>query len=192
MFRTSSVPIIRGYPLYTRQLVRFVQGMWPLPSRVRLERHINTVRLSALHTGHLYPQEMSVVLISFSEAGRIKSMKNPNDPIGNRMRNLPAYSAVPQPTAPPCTSFLLYSDFVILKPGLRYALLNWHMLFYSRPGLASNAEPSEHQTTLLIDRGGGRVLIFYKSSRVTRTATSSHYKGAAKCTSLRVNLFSSL
>jgi hypothetical protein len=37
MFRASSVPIIRSYLLYTRQLVRFVQVMWPLPSKVRLE-----------------------------------------------------------------------------------------------------------------------------------------------------------
>ena len=28
-------------------------------------------------------------------------MKNSNDTIGNRTRDLPAYSAVPQPTAPP-------------------------------------------------------------------------------------------
>ena len=34
-------------------------------------------------------------------AGRIKSMKNPNDPIGNRTHDLPACSAVPQPNAPP-------------------------------------------------------------------------------------------
>jgi len=31
------------------------------------------------------------------------SMKNSNDTIRNRTRNLPACSAVPQPTAPPCT-----------------------------------------------------------------------------------------
>ena len=37
MFRASSVPIIRGYLLYTRQLVPFMQVMWLLPSRVRLE-----------------------------------------------------------------------------------------------------------------------------------------------------------
>jgi len=37
MFRASSVPIIRSYPLYTRQLVRFMHAMWPLPSRDRLE-----------------------------------------------------------------------------------------------------------------------------------------------------------
>jgi hypothetical protein len=29
------------------------------------------------------------------------SMKNSNDTIGKRTRNLPAYSAVAQPTAPP-------------------------------------------------------------------------------------------
>jgi hypothetical protein len=34
-------------------------------------------------------------------AGRIMSMKNLNDTIGNRSRDLPASSAVPQPTAPP-------------------------------------------------------------------------------------------
>ena len=34
-----------------------------------------------------------------SAAGRIMSMKNSNDIIGNRTRDLPACSAVPQPTA---------------------------------------------------------------------------------------------
>jgi hypothetical protein len=32
MVRASSVPIIRSYLLYARQLVRFMQVMWPLPS----------------------------------------------------------------------------------------------------------------------------------------------------------------
>jgi hypothetical protein len=36
-----------------------------------------------------------------SAAGRIKSTKNSNDAIGNRTRDLPACSAVPQSTAPP-------------------------------------------------------------------------------------------
>jgi len=35
-----------------------------------------------------------------SAAGRIMSMKNSNDNIGNRTRDLPACSAVPQPTEP--------------------------------------------------------------------------------------------
>ena len=41
------------------------------------------------------PQDHSV-------AGRIMSMKNSNDTIGNRTRDFPACSAVPQLTAPPC------------------------------------------------------------------------------------------
>ena len=36
-----------------------------------------------------------------SAGGRIMSMKNSNDTIGNRTRDLLACSAVPQPTAPP-------------------------------------------------------------------------------------------
>ena len=38
-----------------------------------------------------------------SAAVKITSTKNPNDPIGNRPRYIPAYSAVPQSTAPPRT-----------------------------------------------------------------------------------------
>ena len=35
-------------------------------------------------------------------AGRIMSMKSSNDTIGNQTHNLPACSAMPQPTAPMC------------------------------------------------------------------------------------------
>jgi len=38
-----------------------------------------------------------------SAAGRIMSMKNSSDSIGNRTRDLPACTAVRQPTAPPRT-----------------------------------------------------------------------------------------
>jgi hypothetical protein len=38
VFRTSSVPIIRSYLPYARQLVRFMQAMWPLPSGDKLEQ----------------------------------------------------------------------------------------------------------------------------------------------------------
>jgi len=39
--------------------------------------------------------------LGHSAAGGIVSMKNSNDTIGNRTRDLPACSAVPQPTATP-------------------------------------------------------------------------------------------
>ena len=40
MFRASSVPIIRSYQLYTWQLVRFMQVMWPfLPDSPRKRPH---------------------------------------------------------------------------------------------------------------------------------------------------------
>jgi len=49
MFRASSVPIIRSYLLYTRQLVRFTQVMWTFPSTVRLEL---SSTLTLLGSGH--------------------------------------------------------------------------------------------------------------------------------------------
>jgi len=59
--------------------------------------HMKVVRLSALRTGRLYSPEsipgthFSYWLIrpqSHSEAGRIMSMKNSSDPIGNRAREI--------------------------------------------------------------------------------------------------------
>jgi len=61
---------------------------------------------SALLTGRLYPEEHSPdTHYSYrlsrpqrhSTAGRIMSMKNYNDTIGNRTRDLPTCGAVPQP-----------------------------------------------------------------------------------------------
>ena len=37
-------------------------------------------------------------------------MKNSNDVIGNQIRNLPACSAVPQPTVPPRAPFYMCGD----------------------------------------------------------------------------------
>jgi len=71
---------------------------------------MKVIRLSALRTGHLYASEdissnyFSQRLSqpeSHSAAGRIMSMKNSNNTNGNRTRDLPACSTVPQPTAPP-------------------------------------------------------------------------------------------
>jgi hypothetical protein len=50
-----------------------------------------------------------------SAAGRAKSMKNLKDPIGNRNRDLPTCSAVPQPTAlPPTPSVRYYRQINVL------------------------------------------------------------------------------
>ena len=69
---------------------------------------------SALCTGRLYrPENIPGTRICYrlnetqdhSAAGRIVSMNaNSIDNIGNRIRDLPACSAVPEPTAPPRTS----------------------------------------------------------------------------------------
>jgi len=72
--------------------------------------HMKVASLSALHTGRLYPQG-NIHGTHFcyrlsrpkghSRAGKTISMKNSNDTIGNRTRDLAACSPVPQPTAPP-------------------------------------------------------------------------------------------
>jgi len=70
---------------------------------------MKVVRLSALRTGRLYrPGNIPGTHFCYrlnrpqnhSPAGRIKSMKNHKDPIGNGISDLPGCSAVPQPTAP--------------------------------------------------------------------------------------------
>jgi hypothetical protein len=61
------------------------------------------VRLSAPLNDHLYLQDIFLALITvktLSAVGRIKSLKNSNDTIGNRHK-LGVFSAVPEPTAPP-------------------------------------------------------------------------------------------
>jgi hypothetical protein len=72
-------------------------------------RHMKVVRLSALHTGRLYPlgnnpgTHFCARLSStrgHSATERIMSMKNSNNTIGKRNRDLTACSAMPQPTAP--------------------------------------------------------------------------------------------
>jgi hypothetical protein len=52
MFRASSVPIIRSYLLYARQLVRFMQVIWPLPRTVRLELSSNLTPRQRPHNLH--------------------------------------------------------------------------------------------------------------------------------------------
>jgi len=75
---------------------------------------MKVVSLSAQSSGCTYPEEIFLVLISVrgcqpqghSAAGKIVSITNSKDTIGNRTRDLPACSAVPQPTAPPLYGIL--------------------------------------------------------------------------------------
>jgi hypothetical protein len=64
------------------------------------------VSLSPLRTHRLLPPGRLMVLISvkrlrrpqsYSAAGRIRSIEKSNDLIGNRTRDLPTFSVVPQP-----------------------------------------------------------------------------------------------
>jgi len=71
--------------------------------------YIKVARLSALSTGHLKTMDIFIVLISVkrlsrpqghSMAGKIMSMKISSNAISNRIRDPPACSEVPHPTAP--------------------------------------------------------------------------------------------
>ena len=77
--------------------------------------------MSALHTDRLDLPERSLALIyikrlsrpqGLNEAGRIRSMKNLKDPIGNPTRDLPGLSSVPEPTALPRIPTCRYEDDV--------------------------------------------------------------------------------
>ena len=70
--------------------------------RFQDSRHMKVARLSALRTGTHFCQRLSRPQ-GHSVARRNMSMKNSNDTIGDRIRDLPACSAMLQPTAPPRT-----------------------------------------------------------------------------------------
>ena len=74
--------------------------------RFQDNRHMQVVRLSAIRTGRLYPKKYSwhsFLLEAEASPGTIvkPQLKNYIDTIGNRTRQLPVHSAVPQSAAPP-------------------------------------------------------------------------------------------
>jgi len=126
---------------------------------------MKVVRLSALRTGLFYPpgnipgtrfcQSLSQPQ-GHSAAGRIMSMKNSNDTIGNRTPDIRTCSAVPQPTAPPRASskenkkkkFFLYT-WNHMGSGVIVGRNNNYKSSFSRHGrLCSGkifAEPTEYK-----------------------------------------------
>jgi len=64
-------------------MVKVKHSLWVKAPRFQDRLHVKVVRFSALRTD------------------RLTSMKNSSDPTRSRARDLPACSAVPQPTAPP-------------------------------------------------------------------------------------------
>ena len=98
------------------KLPRYRTGPWG-SWRLRLlefldNRHMKVVRLSApTHRPSLPTRKIPGTHFcyrlsrpqSHNATGRIKSLKNSSDSMGNRTRDLPVCSAVPQPTAPPRT-----------------------------------------------------------------------------------------
>jgi hypothetical protein len=90
------------------------------------------VRFSALRTGSLYPPE-NIPATYFcyrlsqphchSAAGRIISIKNSSDTIGNRTRDLPACSAVSKPTALPRAHTQQYVHIITLTT---ISIYTWH------------------------------------------------------------------
>ena len=89
------------------QALRFHEFEAPRFQHIRL---MKVVRLSAICTGHFYLQKTFLVLISVRGWVNPRALVRPeglcqwkksSDTIGNRTRDLPACSAVPQPTTPP-------------------------------------------------------------------------------------------
>jgi len=62
-------------------------------------------------------------------------MKNSNDTIGNRIRDLPACSAVPQPTAPPRASYrIIPTSINVINTNNLYS--SWFVMGHTKFGTA--------------------------------------------------------
>jgi hypothetical protein len=86
-------------------------------------QHMKVVRLSALPPAAFTPGNIPGTHFCYrmsrpqghSATETIMSMKNSNDTIGNRTRDLPACNAVPQPTAPPRWIHILLKLIYIIE-----------------------------------------------------------------------------
>jgi hypothetical protein len=91
-----------------QSLCRSIQGLRvPRGGALRFQgiRLMQGVRLSVLRTSRLNPPEnITGTHFCWNAVGRIMSKKNSNDIIGNRTRDLPACSTVPQTNAHPRAS----------------------------------------------------------------------------------------
>jgi len=107
----------RGLLMYNKKAIPWqawtgpegVPGVWGFQIS-RQSAHEGGKVVSPMHRLPLPPQEIFLVLISFRgwvdpraivRPEGLCQMKNSNDTIGNRTRDLPACSTVPQPTVPP-------------------------------------------------------------------------------------------
>ena len=94
----------------------------------RQSAHESAKVVSPTHRPHLTPRKYSwysflleaeSTLQGHSAARRIMSMRNSNDTIGNRTRDLPTYSAMSQPTAFAMWGLIKYYSRHLISPFLR-------------------------------------------------------------------------
>jgi hypothetical protein len=123
--------------------------------RFQDNRHMKVVRLSAIRTGRVYPPG-NIPGTHFclrlsrpqghSATDRIIPMKNSTDTIGNRTRDLPVCSAVPQPTAPPRH---LYIELDQLKLDTDIFNIQFNIIHPSTPGFLRHPFPSGFPTKII-------------------------------------------